>query len=182
MHLPLLYALTIRIFFGLLFGAALAHKLANWPTFEAAVNQYLAVAGVPRGWVLRLVAAFIAGMEFCALVACGWPSNGTWAAGSIAGALLMYGAAMSINLVRGNPPLDCGCSWGETRTPVSYALVVRNCGLALLALPLAIPVDTRPIEPVEIASVVMAVVTAAVLYAALNGLSTGAKAAVREAK
>lgn len=182
MHLPLLYALTIRISFGMLFGAAVAHKLANWRTFEAAVNQYLAVSGVPRRWVLRLVAAFIAGMECCVLAACGWPSNGAWAAGSIASMLLIYGAAMSINLVRGDPPLDCGCSWGETRTPVSYALVVRNCGLALLALPLAIPVDTRPFEPVEMASVVMAVLTAAVLYAALNELSTGAKAVVREAK
>jgi hypothetical protein len=180
MHLPLLYVLTIRAAFAMLFGAALAHKLARWSSFEATLSQYLTGFGARGSSFATPVAMFVVAVEACVLVACSLPSTGPLAGALIAGAMLAYGTAMLINLARGNALLDCGCSWGKSRQPVSYALVARNGGLALLALLLALPIRARPLEPVEVVSALAAALMVAVLYAALNELLTNAKAIAGE--
>jgi len=53
--------------------------------------------------------------------------------------LLVYGAAMTINLLKGRSNIDCGCSGPlAARKSISWSLVLRNVALASLAA-LAIP-------------------------------------------
>jgi hypothetical protein len=51
-----------------------------------------------------------------------------------AGLLLLFAAAMAVNLRRGRSHIDCGCGHPQLRQPLSWLLVARNL---LLALPLA---------------------------------------------
>lgn len=183
MHLPLVFALTVRLAFAMLFASALAHKLLGWSAFEATLRRYLQGFDHTSGLSLvRPVAVLVVAAESGVLALCVGSSNGPLMAGVIGGVLLAYGGAMLINLTRGNALLDCGCSWGQVRQPVSYALVARNVGLALLALLLVIPVDMQPLAPIEVVSVMMAALTGAVLYAALNGLLTNSKIMVGKAR
>lgn len=49
--------------------------------------------------------------------------------------LLIFAAAMGINIVRGRREIDCGCGRSDLRQPLSWLLVVRNLVLAALLLP-----------------------------------------------
>nr|WP_183612906.1 MauE/DoxX family redox-associated membrane protein [Novosphingobium hassiacum] len=49
--------------------------------------------------------------------------------------LLVFAAAMAVNIGRGRAHIDCGCGRSELRQPLSRALVVRNIVLALLLVP-----------------------------------------------
>ena len=60
-----------------------------------------------------------------------------------AGLLVIYAVAIGVNLKRGRRQIDCGC--GDEPTPLSRALVVRNCVLvALAAGAYALPVAFTP--------------------------------------
>jgi len=59
--------------------------------------------------------------------------------GLAAGALLLlFAAAMAINLRRGRGHIDCGCGHAALRQPLSWLLVARNLVLALPTLALAL--------------------------------------------
>lgn len=49
--------------------------------------------------------------------------------------LLVFAAAMAVNIRRGRAHIDCGCRRSELRQPLSRALVVRNIVLAALLAP-----------------------------------------------
>lgn len=49
--------------------------------------------------------------------------------------LLVFAAAMAVNIRRGRAHIDCGCGRSELRQPLSRALVVRNIVLAALLAP-----------------------------------------------
>ncbi|MGE8132289.1 MauE/DoxX family redox-associated membrane protein [Novosphingobium subterraneum] len=53
--------------------------------------------------------------------------------------LLVFAAAMAINIGRGRSHIDCGCGRSELRQPLSRALVTRNLVLALLLVPALLP-------------------------------------------
>ncbi len=59
------------------------------------------------------------------------------------GLLAAYAMAMAVNLVRHRDEIDCGCHPGR-RQSVSWALVLRNTGLAALSLGLLAPQVARP--------------------------------------
>ncbi|MBL8265112.1 MauE/DoxX family redox-associated membrane protein [Steroidobacter sp.] len=163
-------ALTIRLGFLLLFGSALLHKIVDWSSFETTVRRYL--AGLRPGTaIVRLAAGVIVFLEVGVVVLCAFGPSGTLAAAVTAGVLLAYGAAMYINIARGNVLLDCGCSWGARR-PASRILVLRNVVLALPAFMLALPVASRPLELMSAVSVGAAVVTCTLIYAAVDQLLT----------
>lgn len=114
------------------FLVALHHKVSAAPRFRAALAAYKLV---PPAW-LRPVAWGLTVLEMVALVLLLLvrPEGLIIAAGL----LLVYGAAMAVNLLRGRRLIDCGC--GDEPTPLSGALLGRNgvlIGLALAALPAA---------------------------------------------
>ncbi len=57
------------------------------------------------------------------------------AAVPVIGLLLLFAAAMAVNIGRGRAHIDCGCGRSELRQPLSRTLVVRNVVLALLLVP-----------------------------------------------
>jgi len=83
-----------------------------------------------------------------------------------------YGAAITVNLLRGRSWIDCGCGGGEQ---LSWSLVVRNLVLAGFALlPLAI-VDAAPRwEDLAVSAPVFAI--AALMYLATRTLLENAAA------
>lgn len=60
-----------------------------------------------------------------------------WRTAAVAGAalLLIFAAAMEINIRRGRGYIDCGCGRPQLRQPLNRLLVVRNIVLTLLLLP-----------------------------------------------
>lgn len=61
--------------------------------------------------------------------------------------LLVFAAAMVINIGRGRAHIDCGCGRSDLRQPLSRTLVVRNLALALLLVPTL--VQTPPFASAE---------------------------------
>ena len=53
--------------------------------------------------------------------------------------LLVFAAAMAINIRRGRSQIDCGCGRSQLRQPLSWLLVGRNVVLAALLLPRLLP-------------------------------------------
>ena len=53
--------------------------------------------------------------------------------------LLLFAAAMAINVRRGRTHIDCGCGRSQLRQTVSWPLVWRNLVLAALVLPRLLP-------------------------------------------
>lgn len=179
MHVDPVIAIATRLAFAMLFGIALVHKVVGWSSFRSTLGKYLSGLGARHAGLSNVVAVIVVGAEICAVAVCAWPASGGFAAATIGGLLLAYAGAMFANLRRGHVLLDCGCSWGHARQPIRYALVARNVGLAALALLLLPPTAARPLEPIDVISVVTAAGTMAFLYAALNGLVNDSKYLVR---
>jgi len=180
MHLDPVYSLVIRLGFALLFSDALVHKLVNWSAFKATLDKYLMGIGAIPASLATPIAAFVVASETCVVALCVRSSSGALITSVLVCVLLLYGTAMLVNLVRGNVLLDCGCSWGATRQPIHSALVARNAGLALVAVPLVLPIDSRSLGPMDVVTLCAAVLTVAILYAALNQLLTNSIPKVRE--
>lgn len=147
---------------AVLFAHAALVKWADLALFE----QQLSVYGVPAG-TLPALARLLPPLELSTallLMAGPWRPLG---AGLAAGLLLLYAGAMGYHRWRGQE-LDCGC--GGEPLPVSWALVLRNLGLAALALFAASGLNARPMAGVDMAVVIAATALAALLYAAMNQL------------
>jgi hypothetical protein len=101
------------------------------------------------------------------------PSGGV-AVCPAAGLFLAYAALMAGVLVRGGQSVDCGCSWGAARQPVSAALMARNLVLALVAGVATQPAPLARISVVERASILVAAGLVLIVYAASTTLIANA--------
>ena len=112
---------------ALVFGLSVSHKLRDYPRFKASLAAYQLFPAS----LLDLFAPLVVLLEVAAIVAILLP---TGPGVSIAfGLLLLYTLALTVNLLRGNTSIDCGC--GDTPTPISGWLLLRNGALLMLALP-----------------------------------------------
>jgi hypothetical protein len=159
----ILLVLIVDIFLGCLFLAGAFQKLSSMSAFTVTVGNYRlapALLSEPVA-VLILLAEFILGMA--ALVGL-W--LGTQAGLAGLGILLsIYAAAIATNIIRGNHAIDCGCSFGQTGSPISWALVLRNCLLATIAfISAALPLEQRQLQVIDWISLTGALGTFALLY------------------
>lgn len=180
MVLDPLVAATLRVSFGALFGLAGMHKIVSFRAFTLVLRNYLRGSPLEGSRSVALLGAAIIGVELALLALCALPSASLEAGIPAAVVLLGYAAAMHVNLRRGNTLLDCGCSWGTHRQPVSAALVLRNLCLAALAALIAIPAGMRPLAAIDFFSVAATSIIAASLYAGINlllAVPTGNEAA-----
>ena len=142
----------------LLAQAALA-KLADRSLFE----QHLAAYGVPDRRLAATAIALPAAEALAAgLLLTPWRGVGAALAAAL---LLLYAGVMAWHRSRGHA-LDCGC--GGEPLPLSWALVLRNGGLAALALPAAAPTAARALGWGDFLVIAAAVVLGTLLYAALH--------------
>jgi hypothetical protein len=170
---------TLRAALALLFGAAAMHKLRDLRRFRATLADYQLV---PLRFV-PLVALGLAGIE--AIAAATLVATPARRATALAAAalLLVYGAAIGINLVRGRRHIDCGCAGPAASRPLSGWLVARNVLLAALALAGTAPLQPRPLLWIDGFTVVAASVVLAALYASFDRMLADAPllARVRDA-
>lgn len=155
---PLLVLIAAAWTAALLLPAAVA-KLGDRGLF----HQHLAAYGVPEALQPALVWALPLAEAIAAL---GLVTPWRTAAATLAAALLLlYGAAMAWHLRQGRV-LDCGC--GGAPLPLSWALVLRNLVLALVALAAALPTSGRPVDLADMAVAAAALLLGALLYAAFS--------------
>jgi hypothetical protein len=80
--------------------------------------------------------------------------------------LAAYGVAIAVNLARGRRTLECGCAPSAYRQPLSEWLLARNVGLIGVCAIALLPEATRPWGGVDWMTVVGAVATGAMTWAA----------------
>jgi len=131
--------LVFRASLALLLASAAWHKLRDLLRFRTALAQYELL---PAGFIAP--AAVLAPALEAVLAAMIASSVGIAAAALASAALmLMYAAAIAVNLRRGRADIDCGCLGPASRVPLSNGLVARNLALVAAFSVLALPVSTR---------------------------------------
>src|SRR5436309_12419152 len=155
---------TLRMALALLFFVAAGHKLQDLGRFGATLAEYRLLPARP----VPLAAPLAVAVEVAAAAAPLVPGARAPRLLSAATLLLVYGAAVAINLARGRRHIDCGCAGPAGRRPISGALVARNAALAALALAGLFPVHPRALLWVDALTVAGATAALAALYAALD--------------
>lgn len=132
-------ALTVRILVALVFLTAAFGKFRHRGEFRGVVANYRLVPG-------PFEAAFAEALPVAEVIlaAALLFDTSPWPAAAASALLLLFAGAMGINILRGRRQIDCGCFQGALRQSLSWPLVARNVGLALmLVLPLRVKVGTQ---------------------------------------
>jgi Methylamine utilisation protein MauE len=112
---------------ALVFLRAAWHKLRDLEFFAALLADYRVVPTWAAGAASRVVVAAEVAVTMSLLV----PGLHRAGAALAIVTLLIYGAAMTANIVRGRTQLDCGCGGSPQR--LGWLLVVRNLVLTAVA-------------------------------------------------
>ena len=138
-----------------MFGSAATDKLRTPRAFAGILRDYHILPAV----LVAPAAAVVIALEAFVTLAIWWPP--LRAAAAVTGLLLLtgYALAIALNLVRGRREIDCGCSFGGTGEPLSWALPLRNAVLALVCVTAGLP----PSGPLPGLGLVVALPAAAAL-------------------
>lgn len=119
---------------GLVFLQAALAKLRHREILSGVIANYRLLPAALVGPAAMLLAP----AELA--VAIGLLLGGQALAAAVAIALLViFAAAMAINITRGRREIDCGCGRSQLRQPLSWLLVTRNLLLAALLVPRLLP-------------------------------------------
>lgn len=160
---PLL-KLTIAWSLAALFAASTLHKLLALSEWPGVIRNYrlLPDALTPAAAAMLLCAG---ALTAAALL---WAPARKWGACAAASQLVLFCAALWVNIRRGRTHIDCGCFGLRLRQGLSRWMVARNLVLALAALALLLPTSRRELEAVEFAVAFLCVATLAFLYPVLS--------------
>ena len=120
--------IAIRTLVALVFLTASLGKMRHWVIFQGVIANYRLLPDAlvaPIADLLPPVEALV-GILLLGGLATPWPEAGA------AVLLLIFTAAMGINLLRGRRDIDCGCFQTALKQTLSWTLVVRNAVLVLL--------------------------------------------------
>jgi len=132
MHeLPSAASVAARVCVGLVFMLAAAQKAVHWRILPAVIANYRLL---PR-WAALPAAALLPPAEMVLAVLLLSAQLRPWPALTAMIFLLLFAAAMAINIRRGRNHIDCGCGETFLRQPLSWSLVGRNGALAALLVP-----------------------------------------------
>jgi len=143
---------------ALILFAAAWHKLSDPDVFAGALQAYELLPQPAVSVAARILPVLEVALGIAILV----PSTRAPALLATAALMLLYAAAMGVNLVRGRSQIDCGCG-GETH-PLSWALVGRNGVLAGAALAVAGPTAERSFEWLDGVTLIVGVLAFYALY------------------
>jgi hypothetical protein len=133
-------ALAVRVLVALVFINAALGKVRHRLAFQGVVANYrlLPELVVPVfALLLPLVEAAVAAALLFA------PPPGPDVSAALL--LILFAAAMAINIRRGRRHIDCGCFQSALKQTLSWTLVARNVGLAvLLGMAAAVPEGPLP--------------------------------------
>lgn len=138
--------------------AAAWHKLSEPDVFAGSLAAYRLL---PQALVGPLARAFPL-LEAVLAVGILVPATRAFALFGVAALVLLYAAAMAINLLRGRHDIDCGC--GGAAHPLSWGLVVRNFVLAAAALVASRPTLERSMNWIDALTLVLGVLAFYALY------------------
>jgi len=151
---------------ALLFAAAAVHKLRGGAAFRETLSAY---ALLPEPAVAP-AARVLPGLELAIALALAVPAAAAAGALAAAGLLVLYAAAMAINLARGRRDLDCGCFGPAAGRTIGGALVLRNGVLVAAALACAVAPTPRALQWLDLFTATLALAALTALYAAADRL------------
>ncbi len=137
-------------------------KLANRDAFRGIVHNYRLLPEAFEG----PAATALPFAELLVALALVVPPLRPLGALATVGLLLLFAAAMAINIRRGRTEIDCGCFVGVVRQRIGWPLVVRNLLLASLALTLIASGDGRPLLWLDLVTVPAASTALLLVYLA----------------
>lgn len=125
--------LALRVLLGLVFLRAGLAKLQNRQHFVSAVLDYRILG--PRsselvGRWLPVAEGVLGGLLLLGLAQ-------TWVATALGGLLVVFGGAVSWNLIHGRA-IDCGCGGPGAPKQITWGTVARNMSIAAMAAVLAV--------------------------------------------
>lgn len=156
---PLL-ELAIAWSFAALFAASTLHKLLALSEWPSVVRNYRLIPDA----LAEAAAGVLLGAQALTAAALLFAPTRRMGACSAAIQLIVFGAALWINIRRGRTSIDCGCFGSQLRQGLSIWMVARNGVMALVALTLLLPRAQRELSAVEIAMAVGLVITLTLLY------------------
>jgi len=150
----------------ILFAAGALHKFRDLRRFDEIFSAYGLATVLARTRLSRLVPMLEAA------VACGLLFNPTRTPAALLGMalLLLYAAAIAINLRRGRTDLACGCGGPDDRRPIAGWMVWRNAGLAVLAGVGTLPWSARPLLWTDLITVAGGALACCLVYLCLDRL------------
>ncbi|RVT41209.1 methylamine utilization protein MauE [Sphingobium algorifonticola] len=149
---------------GIIFVAAAIGKLRHRDVFPGVVANYRLLDARLVGAVAMLlpVVELIVGFALIANL------SGHAAAAAIV-LLILFAAAMAINIRRGRTYIDCGCGLSHLRQPLGWSLVGRNLLLAAMLLPAT--ANTVSLTPAAKAVALAAGLAVALIYVLFNAIA-----------
>ena len=152
-------------FFALLFASAALPKLRDPRHFGEVLRAYR----VLPEHAVRL-ASLVPFAELA--VAAGLLVPGVRFGAALGGTamLLVYAAAIAVNLARGRRDLACGCGGPDDARPIAAWMVGRNLLLALLLAVTVLPWSARALLPTDLMTVGGGAAVATLLYVCLDRL------------
>lgn len=151
---------TFALTLALVFASAAVSKSLAWGEFEGVVQNFrvLPNALVPAvTWVLPPLELVLALMVL-------FPPTRAFAASLMFVLLVVFGAAIAVNVLRGRTDIDCGCFRSALRQHLSWWMVLRNAVLALFAVLCTIVVSSREMSWADNFIVVMAALVLFIVY------------------
>jgi hypothetical protein len=164
-------SLILHYALALLWLSSAAYKLVRFAEFRVTMEDYRLL---PPGHIVHFVAVSLPVVEFVIGLGLLIPALAVYGAAGSAALLLIYAAAMGINLARGRRHIDCGCAGPTLGQSLSGALVLRNLLLAMTSIACLAITGTRTLLWLDYVTVVAAVATLAVGYAVFNHLVANA--------
>ena len=172
-------ALTATLLLASIFATAAAGKLRALDRFEGVVRNYRLLPD-------RLVRPVVHGLPLVELAAAAGlipPATRPLAAVVLTLLLLVFAAAMAVNLRRGRHGIDCGCHLGLLKQRISWALVARNLLLAGFGTALILGEgEARPLGGLDGVTVLAATLSLLILYGAFGRLFGLAPAGLKGAR
>jgi hypothetical protein len=151
---------------ALLFASAGIHKLRDLSRFTAIFGAYRILPERLERSVARLVPFTELGVAIMLL----WPPAGLAAVVPAVAVLVVYAGGMYLNIARGRRDLDCGCTMGQGRRAIATWMVYRNLCLAGALGIAGLPWSSRPLNGVDLVTVIGGLIVGATLYASVDRL------------
>jgi len=120
-----------RVCVGLVFVMAAVQKAQSWKLLPGVISNYRLL---PR-FTVPVAAALLPPVELALGLLLLSAQAMPWAQFSAIPLLVLFAAAMAINIRRGRTHIDCGCGQSFLKQSLRWSLVARNGVLALLLLP-----------------------------------------------
>ena len=120
-----------RVCVGLVFVLAAVQKAQAWKLLPGVISNYRLL---PR-FIVPVAAALLPPVELAVGLLLLSAQVMPWGQFAAAALLVLFAAAMAVNIRRGRAHIDCGCGQSFLKQSLRWSLVARNVALALLLAP-----------------------------------------------